>query len=418
MRPLFILSLAVIASIFASSAALGGGQSGALVRLQSNTPGIAQTGHFNVSGTARAGEFVGGGSGLGSVNAELLDGLNSTAFLQSVPNPLQLDGVVSGTAIVKGVNTSANGYGLIGEANSLDGTNYGVRGSIQGPAGSGLHGRADSTTGSTNGVSGTNGSSSGKGVLGTAYAGTGTTYGGYFQSQSTSGRGLFAWASSSSGTTYGLIAQANSNAGIAVYGDATNTAGATFGGYFVSRSTGGQAVHGAATASSGTTYGVVGEVNSGSGYGLYFLGRLAGSGTKLFRIDHPLDPLNKYLLHYCAEGPEPMNAYSGTITTDEKGYATITLPDYYDSINKDPRIQLTVLDEADSDEFVLVKAVSKPRDGAFRIRSSLPGVQVFWRVDAVRNDAFVRKHGAPVEEVKTGPEKGRYQQPSLYENSR
>ena len=37
---------------------------------------------------------------------------------------------------------------------------------------------------------------------------------------------------------------------------------------------------------------------------------MAGSGVKAFRIDHPLDPENKYLLHYCAEGPEPLNVYT------------------------------------------------------------------------------------------------------------
>lgn len=408
--------LAVIAAaLLVTSAARSGGQTGALVRLQSTTPGLAQGGHQNITGTAKAGQFIGGGAGLTSVNADLLDGLNSTSFLQSIPNPLVLTGSASGTSIIKGVNTIANSYGLIGESNAASGTNYGVRGSIQSSSGSGVHGRSDSTSGLTYAVSGSNASVSGRGVNGYAFAATGTTYGGYFQSESSSGRGLFAWASNSVGSTVGAYAQANSNGGIAVYGDATNSGGATFGGYFVSRSVDGQAVHGVATAGVGTTYGVVGEVGSGSGYGVYFLGRLAGSGTKLFRIDHPLDPLNKYLLHYCAEGPEPMNAYSGTVVTDDKGYATVKLPDYYESINRDPRIQLTVLDEADSDEFVLVKAVSKPRSGFFRIRSSMPGVQVFWRVDAVRNDAFVRKHGAPVEEIKTGKEKGKYQQPSLYE---
>ncbi|HMS53820.1 MAG TPA: hypothetical protein PKA27_00335 [Fimbriimonadaceae bacterium] len=418
MKPVFTISFGtiVVAALLISNTASGGGQAGSLVRLQTGTPGVAQTGHLNVSGTATAGQFVGGGSGLTSVNADLLDGLNSTAFLQSLPNPLAIDGVVADTAVIKGVNTSSNGYGLIGEANALSGTNYGVRGSIQGSSGSGVHGRANSPTGLTYAVSASNASNGGRGVNGYASSPSGQTYGGYFQSASNAGRGLFAWASSNTGSTYGLQALANSPNAIAIYGDSSSTTGFTFGGYFVSRSPDGQAVHGAATASSGLTYGVVGEVNSASGYGVYFLGRLAGSGTKLFRIDHPLDPLNKYLLHYCAEGPQPMNAYSGTVITDDKGYATVELPDYYESINKDPRIQLTVLDESDSTEFVLVKAVSRPEKGEFRVRTSQPGITVFWRVDAVRNDAFVQKHGAPVEEIKTGSEKGRYQQPWLYKN--
>jgi len=51
-----------------------------LVHLQDSTPGVPQTGHTNITGTAIAGQFAGGGAGLTAVNADLLDGLNSTAF--------------------------------------------------------------------------------------------------------------------------------------------------------------------------------------------------------------------------------------------------------------------------------------------------------------------------------------------------
>ena len=37
-----------------------------------------------------------------------------------------------------------------------------------------------------------------------------------------------------------------------------------------------------------------------------------------------------------------------------------------------------------------------------------------WRVEAVRNDAWVKRHGAPVEVVKEGAEAGTYQHPELY----
>jgi hypothetical protein len=41
-------------------------------------------------------------------------------------------------------------------------------------------------------------------------------------------------------------------------------------------------------------------------------------------------------------------------------------------------------------------------------------VKVSWRVDAVRNDLWVRKHGAPVQVEKQGLETGKYQHPELY----
>ncbi|HMS57194.1 MAG TPA: hypothetical protein PKA27_17555, partial [Fimbriimonadaceae bacterium] len=168
-------------------------------------------------------------------------------------------------------------------------------------------------------------------------------------------------------------------------------------------------------------YGLFGLANEGYGvvgygpvYGLFAQGSSGASGTKAFRIDHPADPLNKYLLHYSAEGPEPQNIYNGQVTTDDKGYATVTLPSYYESINKDARIQVSVVDESDSDDFVQVKIVQKVRGGQFVIRTSAPGVEVFWEVKAVRNDEFVQHHGAPVEIEKVGPEKGKYQHPDLY----
>ncbi len=168
-------------------------------------------------------------------------------------------------------------------------------------------------------------------------------------------------------------------------------------------------------------YGLFGVANEGYGvvgygpvYGLFAQGSSGASGTKSFRIDHPADPLNKYLLHYSAEGPVPQNIYNGQVTTDEKGYATVTLPAYYESINKDARIQVSVVDESDSDDFVHAKIVQKVRGGQFVIRTSAPGVEVFWEVKAVRNDLFVQKHGAPVEMDKVGPEQGKYQHPDLY----
>src|SRR5438874_12566947 len=42
------------------------------VRLQTTTPGTAQTGHSNITGTMLAGQFPGGGAGLTALNASNL----------------------------------------------------------------------------------------------------------------------------------------------------------------------------------------------------------------------------------------------------------------------------------------------------------------------------------------------------------
>ena len=51
---------------------------------------------------------------------------------------------------------------------------------------------------------------------------------------------------------------------------------------------------------------------------LHVQGRLT-AGVKTFRIDHPLDPENKYLSHSSVESPDVMNIYNGNITTDTAG---------------------------------------------------------------------------------------------------
>ncbi|HOW17919.1 MAG TPA: hypothetical protein PLC79_02700, partial [Phycisphaerae bacterium] len=101
-----------------------------------------------------------------------------------------------------------------------------------------------------------------------------------------------------------------------------------------------------------------------SGYAGQFYGKVwvggalekAGGG---FKIDHPLDPEKKYLSHSFVESPDMKNVYDGVVTTDARGYATITLPDWFEALNRDFRYQLTVLDETDTDEFVQAKVVKK-----------------------------------------------------------
>jgi len=200
----------------------------------------------------------------------------------------------------------------------------------------------------------------------------------------------------------GMIGGTNFSGGIGVVGAASAVAGV--------------GVYGYAPATSGANYGVMGQATgTGTSYGLYSVGRTGASGTKSFRIDHPQDPTNKYLLHYSAEGPEPLNIYSGNIVTDERGYATVNLPTYFDDINTDLRYQLTVIDSKNSDDFVLAKVVQEEAHNQFVIRTSAPNAKVSWRVEARRNDRFVQKYGAPVEVEKEGRERGTYQDPKLYD---
>lgn len=69
------------------------------------------------------------------------------------------------------------------------------------------------------------------------------------------------------------------------------------------------------------------------------LSKFAGS----FKIDHPLDPENKYLSHSFVESPDMMNIYNGNTSTDQNGIAVVELPDYFETLNSDFRYQLTVV---------------------------------------------------------------------------
>jgi hypothetical protein len=145
---------------------------------------------------------------------------------------------------------------------------------------------------------------------------------------------------------------------------------------------------------------------------LHVSGTFAATGTKSFQIDHPLDPENYYLNHFCTEGPEPYNVYRGNVVTDAQGYATITLPAYFESINRDPTYHLTVIDS--SDDFVLAKVVREIQNNQFVIRTSKPFVKVSWEVKAIRNDLWVQRYGYQTEQEKEDAIKGKYLHPELY----
>jgi len=207
-------------------------------------------------------------------------------------------------------------------------------------------------------------------------------------------------ADDTSGLTYatGLQTSSNGPTGAGLFGVVTAASGSV-------------GTAGWAHVASGLTYGVEGICDSPGGYGVYSNGRFAATGTKNFQIDHPLDPENKYLNHYCEEGPEPLNVYRGTVLLDERGQATIELPAYFSEINKDPSYTLTAVGASMPALFVSREIA----DNRFTISGGVPNGKVCWRVEAARNDRFVRAYGAPVEQDKSPEARGKYLQPALYD---
>jgi hypothetical protein len=133
-----------------------------------------------------------------------------------------------------------------------------------------------------------------------------------------------------------------------------------------------------------------------------------GSGT--FKIDHPLDPENKYLYHSFVESPDMMNIYNGNVTTDAKGKATVTLPDYFDALNKDFRYQLTVVGGTFA-QAIVSKEVS---GNSFEIKTNQPNIKVSWQVTGVRQDAYANAHRVVPEVEKEARNKGKYLYPAVY----
>ncbi len=154
----------------------------------------------------------------------------------------------------------------------------------------------------------------------------------------------------------------------------------------------------------GATAGLAGE----------FLGDVEVSGNLSkgggsFKIDHPLDPENKYLYHSFVESPDMMNIYNGNITTDANGDAVIEMPDYFEALNRDFRYQLTVIGT-----FAQAIVAEKIKGNQFRIKTNAPRVEVSWQVTGVRHDAYANKHRIKVEEEKAEPERGFYLHPEVF----
>lgn len=137
-------------------------------------------------------------------------------------------------------------------------------------------------------------------------------------------------------------------------------------------------------------------------------GNLAkGSGS--FKIDHPLDPTNKYLSHSFVESPDMMNVYNGNVVLDAQGEAEVELPAWFEALNTDFRYQLTCIGG-----FAQVYVAEEIAQNRFKIAGGTPGLKVSWMVTGIRNDPYARAKRIKVEEEKPASEKGRYLHPDAY----
>ena len=287
---------------------------------------------------------------------------------------------VFGSAGVRGDSSpaiGAPGWGVLGTTNST----------ITSP-GSGVIGIAGATTGSAQGVQGFTYSPNGVGVYGAdiSASGTGATSFNF-------GQGAGVWGDSGNSTSIAVLGTADSGQG----------------GFFENNS--GVTTLGVENNGGGDVFGAQG--NSGwcridSTGNLFCSGSINAAG-KNFRIDHPLDPAGKYLVHASVESSEMKNIYDGVVTTDARGNATVHLPTWFESLNGDFRYQLTVIGQ-----FAQAIVAREIQNHEFAIKTNLPNVKVSWQVTGVRHDAWAQAHPLVVEEQKQQNARGFFIHPELY----
>jgi hypothetical protein len=200
---------------------------------------------------------------------------------------------------------------------------------------------------------------------------------------------------STTGQSLGVFGSTNSNDqyAAAVYGQATR-AGAS------------KALWGYALGNG--TFGIYADGSGVGSYAGYFQGRVHVNGllsksAGSFKIDHPLDPMNKYLSHSFVESPDMMNVYNGNITLDAKGEATITMPNWFEALNRDFRYQLTAIGKSSPNVYISQEISGN----TFRIAGGTPGGKISWMVTGIRQDEYANKHRIPVEEMKPAEERGK-----------
>jgi hypothetical protein len=250
----------------------------------------------------------------------------------------------------------------------------------------------------------------------------GSVDGAFVRTDRTNGVAIAAISESGAGT--GVVGQAGGPDAIGVHGyvnfgtgvrGETQFSGNTVGVEAINHATSGFGDGMRATTSSPDAVGIWARNLATDGTAGRFDGNVAVNGTIIqasaaVKIDHPLDPENQYLYHSAVESPDMMNIYDGIVTTDASGEAEVTLPEWFEALNGDFRYQLTCI--GTFAQAIVAKEINGNR---FQIKTSIPGVKVSWQVTGIRQDAWARRHRAPVEETKPALERGRYLHPEVFD---
>jgi len=340
-------------------------------------------------------------AGLATVSRDAtLEGDGTQASPLGLSVPLILNGQLGVRGVIQATNTATTGIGVVGNGGISGSGVMGIGANTgTGFGGRGVTARGGSSNGFVGGIGlealGGNGVDGGEGA--SATGGTGSLVGGNGMN-ATGGIGALGGDGINATGGDGNFQQLpNSSGGVGVRAIGGLGFGAGKSGGTAIFAEGGIGANGAARGLAGFFSGNV-----------QILGTLSKSGGS-FKIDHPLDPENKYLSHSFVESPDMKNIYDGNITTDHNGIAVVELPDYFEALNRDFRYQLTVIGQ-----FAQAIVAEEVKDNRFTIKSSAPGVKVSWQVTGIRQDAWANKNRIPVEEAKSERERGHYLNPEAF----
>ena len=319
------------------------------------------------------------------------------------------------------------GVGILGSAETTDGEAVAIRGIARSPDAFGLLVNNYADSGFAYGIYSSTSSPEGVAILGNAYGGpSGNAIGVRGQTAAPFGLGMFASNTATSGPATALRAVNTAVGGTAVSvaslgpGQSraleANSSGVSSGANAIrasltDASSIGDAIYAFSQSASanagrflndsGTAIALAGQATAfeATGNGV-IAGDLGVFGTlsaaaKFFRIEHPLDPSQRFLQHAAIESDEMLTLYSGNVSTDQSGLAEVELPDWFEALNRDFRYQLTVIGS-----FARAIIGEEIRDGRFVIRTDQPEVKVSWQVTAIRQDDWALANPLEIEPVK------------------
>ncbi len=335
-----------------------------------------------------------------------------------------MDGVgvrgLGGVFGVEGQTTDPAGTAIFGfgGATGVNGVGdaTGVGGFAASPDGAGVYGQNDATSGQAVGVKGLSTAPLGGGVFGENTSATGFTVGTVGRVDSVDGSGVFGRATSLTGVTTGVRGRVDSPEGLAVFGNSRATSGTNATGVWgETTSPAGAGVVGLGVDATGVNFGVWGETKSPNGFAGQFIGNVNITGTltkgvDMFKIDHPLDPANKYLFHSVVESSDMKNVYDGVATLDLNGKATIELPDWFEALNEEFRYQLTPIGGQAPGLYIAQEVA----DNRFGVAGGTAGLRVSWQVTGIRHDLYAESNPLVVEQAKPDVEVGTFIYPELH----